>query len=87
LRISLSLCLEHTLALWLVLSAPQGLMDEAAQRELVRRVRQQIAARALPPRRARSCQRKVRQPVRKWPRMISPTSTSSPIQYEVTRIA
>jgi hypothetical protein len=87
LSLCLSLCLEHTLALWLVLSAAQGLMDEATQRELVRRVRQQIAACALPPRRARSCQRKVRQPVRKWPRMISPTSTSSPSQYEVTRIA
>ena len=86
-RISLSICLEHAQALWLVLSAAQGLMDEAAQRELVRRVRQQIAACALPPRRARSCDRKVRQPVKKWPRMISPTSTSSPTEYEVTRIA
>ena len=86
-RISLSICLEHTQALWLVLSAAQGLMDEAAQRELVRRVRAQIAACALPPRRARSCERKVRQPVKKWPRMISPTSTSSAIKHEVTMIA
>lgn len=86
-RISLSICLEHTQALWIVLSAAQGLMDEAAQRELVRRVRAQIAACALPPRRPRSCERKVRQPVRKWPRMISPTSTSSPVAYEVTMIA
>lgn len=86
-RISLSICLEHTQALWIVLSAAQGLMDEAAQRELVRRVRQQIAACALPARRARSCDRKVRQPVRKWPRMIAPNSTSSTINYEVTMIA
>lgn len=87
LRISLSICLEYTQALWLVQSSAQGLMDEFAQRELVRRVRQQIAACALPPRRMRSCDRKVRQPVKKWPRMISPTSTSSPTEYEVTRIA
>jgi len=53
-RISLSICLEHMQALWIVLSAAQGLMDQAAQRELVRRVRQQIAACALPPRRPRS---------------------------------
>ena len=86
-RISLSICLEHTQALWLVLSAAQGLIDEAAQRELVRRVRKQIAACALPVRRTRSCERKVRQPVRKWPRMISPNSTSSPTAYEVTKIA
>lgn len=86
-RISLSICLEQTQALWLVLSAAQGLMDAAAQRELVRRMRTQIAACALPPRRPRSCERKVRQPVRKWPRMISPTSVTSPAFYEVTRIA
>jgi hypothetical protein len=77
-RISLSICLELTQALWLVLSSSQGLMDEAAQRELVRRMRAQIAACALPPRRPRSCERKVRQPVTKWPRMISPSSVSSP---------
>ena len=86
-RISLSICLEHTQALWIVLSAAQGLLDEAAQHELVRRVRRQIAACALAPRRARSCDRKVRQPVRKWPRMIAPSSTSSPTTYEVTKIA
>jgi hypothetical protein len=86
-RISLSLCLEHTQALWIVLSHAQGLMDEAAQRELVRRMRQQTAALALPPRRARSCARKVRQPVKKWPRMITPESLSSPILYEATIIA
>jgi hypothetical protein len=86
-RISLSICLEQTQALWIVLSAAQGLMDEAAQRELVRRVRQQIATCALPPRRERSCDRKVRQPVKKWPRMITPNSTSSPTQIEVTLFA
>jgi hypothetical protein len=82
-----SLSVEQTQALWIVLSAAQGLMDEAAQRELVRRVRQQIAACALPPRRERSCDRKVRQPVKKWPRMSTPNSTSSPTQIEVTLFA
>jgi len=86
-RISLSICMELTQALWLVLSAAQGIMDEAVQSELVRRMRAQIAACALPPRRARSCQRKVRQPVNKWPRMISPVSLESPPTYEVTIIA
>ena len=59
------------------------MMDEAAQRELVRRMRQQTAALALPPRRKRSCARKVRQPVKKWPRMFTPSSQSSTIQYEL----
>jgi hypothetical protein len=86
-RISLSICLEQTLALWIVLSAAQGLMDQAAQSELVRRMRKQIAACALRPRRPRSCERKVRQPVTKWPRMTSPISVTSPPAYDVIKIA
>jgi len=71
----------------MVLSAAQGLMDEPTQRELVRRMRQQIAAHALPSRRARSWDRKVRQPVKKWPRMITPASHASPTQNDVTHFA
>ena len=86
-HISLSIFMDLTQAWWLVLGSAQGLMDEAAQLELVRRMRVQIAACALPTRRARSCQRKVRQPVNKWPRMMSPSSLESPSLYEVTIIA
>lgn len=74
-RISFSQCLEHTIALLIVVQAAQGLMSEQAQGELVKRVRSTIAQAALPPRRRRSCQRKVRQPVSKWPRILMPTST------------
>ena len=87
LRISFALCQEYTAALFLVLLSAQGLMDAAAQAELVRRVRAQIAEAALPPRRQRNCQRKVRRPVDKWPRMLAPTSLSLPKQFEVTSIA
>ena len=86
-RISLRICLDYTQALWTVLSHAEGLMDAATQQELARRMREQIAAFALPPRRPRSCDRKVRQPIKKWPRMMSPTSTTSHTQYEVTTIA
>lgn len=86
-RISFSLCKEYTVALFMVLQASAGLMDEAAQAELVRRVRAQIAAAALPPRRPRSCQRKVRQPVCQWPRMHSPSSDHAPKNFDVTPIA
>ncbi len=48
---------------------------------------QEIAACALPPRRTRSCERKVRQPVTKWPRIISPTSVKASAVYKVTKIA
>lgn len=86
-RISFSLCQEYTTALFMVLQASQGLMDTSAQGELVRRVRAQIAAAALPPRRSRSCQRKVRRPVDKWPRMLAPTSLSTSKLFTVSPIA
>jgi hypothetical protein len=86
-RISFSLCQEYTAALFMVLQASQGLMAAPAQGELVRRVRVQIASAALPPRRSRSCQRKVRRPIDKWPRMLAPTSLSSSKIFAVSPIA
>lgn len=86
-RISFSQCLEHTVALLIVLQAAQGLMSEPAQGELVKRVRSTIAQAALPPRRRRTCQRKVRQPVKKWPRMLSPTSFQSNHEFVILPFA
>jgi len=45
-------------------------------------VREQIAREALRVRRPRSCERKVRQPVKKWPRMFTPSSITSPTRNE-----
>ncbi len=86
-RISFSLCQECAVALFMVLQASQGLMDASAQGELVRRVRARIAAAALPPRRSRSCQRRVRRPVDKWPRMLTPTSLPAYTIFTVSNIA
>lgn len=85
-RISHGLCRELTTALWILLAIGEDLMDEQAQGELVRRTRQEIARLALPKRRPRSCERKVRQPVRKWPRMIEPISINAPTEIHVEPI-
>ncbi len=87
LRISFAMCQEYVAALFLVLQSSEGLMDKQAQGELVRRVRVQIAEAALPPRRLRSCQRRVRRPVDKWPRMMKPTSLPNPRNFTITNIA
>lgn len=71
----------------MVLAASDGLLSAAAQAELIERVPTLIAAEALPERRPRSCARKVRQPVSKWPRMLEPESLSSPILCEILIIA
>ena len=86
-RISFGLCYHHITALYMVLAASDGLLSAAARDELIERVRTLIAAEALPERRPRSCARKVRQPVSKWPRMLEPESLSSPILCEILIIA
>lgn len=86
-RISFGLCYHYITALYMVLAAADGIMAPAAQGELITRIRALIAAEALPKRRARTCDRKIRQPVSKWPRMIEPVSLSSPTLFEVTIIA
>ena len=86
-RISFGLCYHAITALYTVLSVSDGLLFAAARTELIERVRKVIAAEALPKRRARSCARKIRQPVSTWPRMIKPESLSSPDLCEVTLIA
>lgn len=86
-RISFGLCHHYITALYMVLAAAGGLMTASAQEELIARIRAVIASEALPKRRARTCDRKIRQPVSKWPRMLEPVSLSSPTLCEVTIIA
>lgn len=85
-RISFGWCVQLTTALWRLLASGQDLLDEATQAELVRRTRAQIAQFALPKRRSRTCARKVRQPVCKWPRLFYPLSVTSEPQLLVLPI-
>ena len=81
LRISFAACHTEMTALWMVLATAGNLLDETTIAQLIERTRQQIARDARR-RRPRSCQRKVRQPVKKWPRMLAPTSfTSLPLLH------
>ena len=86
-RISFGLCYHSIAALYMVLAASDGLLSTVAQAELIERVRAVIAAEALPKRRPRSCARKLRQPVSKWPRMIETESLTSPTLCEILIIA
>ena len=86
-RISFGTCRTQIAALWTVLEAGRGLLDAHTEAALIVRVRKQIARDALRVRRPRSCERKVRQPVKKWPLMFTPSSITSPVAYEVRKIA
>ena len=64
----------------------RGLLDARTEAALIARVREQIAREALRVRRPRSCERRVRQPVKKWPRMFTPSSITTPARYELRMI-
>jgi hypothetical protein len=53
---------------------------------VVRRALKQIADMAIPKRRARSCPRKLRQPVSSWPRLRKNTYGKGQIDYSVGEI-
>lgn len=55
-------------------------------RLVVRRALKQIAAMALPKRRARSCPRKLRQPVSSWPRLRKNTYNKGAVNYSLGEI-
>lgn len=74
-RVSFALVHQQTTALCQVLELGRDLIGPEQRTEWTRRVLAQLADTAIIPRRKpRSCQRAMRQPVRDWPKMKSPTS-------------
>jgi hypothetical protein len=62
-------------------------LSTSQQEQLIDAVRAQIAREALPKRRSRTCERKLRQPVSKWPRMLKAVTLSSTPKFTVSIIA
>ena len=85
LKISLAKVMERTRALNEIIEAGRGLLSRFQQVELVRRVLLLLARTALiKPRKKRSCQRALRQPVKSWPKMRTPTSTYPVVEVLIT---
>ena len=85
LRVSFGSVLSALQPLWLVLSAGADLLDAVQQQALSERVLGQLADHLLPAkRRARTCLRAVRQPVRSWPRLTETAQQKGDWLYEVT---
>ena len=75
LRISFAQVHQQTVALCQIFELGHDLIGPAQRAEWTRRLVEQLAATALiQKRRPRSCQRAVRQPVKDWPKMKTPTS-------------
>ena len=85
LKISLAQVMERTRALTEILEAGRGLLSRSQQIELTRRVLLLLARTALiKPRKKRSCQRALRQPIKSWPKMKSPTSSYPVVKIFIT---
>ena len=83
LRISFLKTLEAMRGLWLFLQVTSDLLSAKEVRLVVRRTMRQLADRAIPKRRQRSCQRALRQPVSSWPRLRKNTYRRGPVVYTV----
>ena len=83
LRISFGQTLALVRSLWWMLAAGEGLLEPAQVEALVGRTMTMIAAQCLPRRRARSCPRAVRQPIRSWPRLQANSYQNGPTEYEL----
>jgi hypothetical protein len=83
LRISFGQTLALVRSLWWMVAVGEGILAAGQVRALVARTLAQIAAQCLPPRRARTCARGLRQPVQSWPRLTAPSYQNGPTQQEV----
>jgi hypothetical protein len=83
LRISFGQTLALVRSLWWMVAVGEGILAAGQVRALVARTLEQIAAQCLPPRRARTCARRLRRPVQSWPRLTTPSYQNGPTQQEV----
>jgi hypothetical protein len=81
LRVSFVKTLEFLRPLWLLFDVGADLLSPEVQRELLERFYALLRRFATPPRRSRSCRRAVRQPIKKWPRLMETESVEGPLEF------
>lgn len=80
LRVSFVKLLELLRPLWLVLAIGGDLLSPDQARQLTKRFLDHARSCLTPKRRARSCPRAVRQPIKKWPRLLKNRSWNDPVE-------
>jgi hypothetical protein len=83
LRVSFVKVLELLRPLWLLLAIAGDLLSPALQRQIAERFYNFMLYNLIQERQPRSCARKVRQPIGKWPRLLHTESVTGPITYTV----
>ena len=83
LRVSFGQILQVVRGMWLCLGPFDDILTDQQQTRVVRRGRALIRRHVLAPRRPRTCARAVRQPVTKWPRLLTPQSIEAPWELQL----
>jgi len=83
LRVSFPKLLLVVQAMWLTLSLGDGVLSERQTQTMLKRGYAHLRQCTTPARRSRSCPRKVRQPIRRWPRLMRNESVEGPFQLEI----
>jgi hypothetical protein len=83
LRVSFAQILNVVRGMWLVLGPFDDIFSDQQKTTVVRRGRALIRRNLTAPRRPRSCLRGVRQPVRRWPRVLQPQSIEAPWEFQI----
>jgi len=81
LRVSFTKLLELVRPLWLTLALGDDLLEEWQKQELAQRFYRKAGTYLTPGRRARSCPRKIRQPVSGWPRLLKNEYCEVPVTF------
>jgi hypothetical protein len=86
LAISFAKTLENIKALWRVVELGRGILSREQIGKLTRRTLRHIGESAVWNKRQRSCARKVRQPVKGWPRLVENSYEKGPVTCEILPI-
>jgi hypothetical protein len=83
LRLSFGQVLNIVRGMWLFFGPFDDVFTDQQKTRVVRRGRALIRRSVLAPRRPRTCARAVRQPVTKWPRLLTPQSINAPWELQL----
>jgi hypothetical protein len=82
-RISFPKLLMVVQAMWLTVSLGDGVLSERQIQTMLTRGYARLRQCRTPARRSRSCPRKVRQPIKRWPRLMRNESVEGPFHLEI----
>ena len=83
LRVSFSKLLELVKPMWLTVQLGEGLLTERQINQMLRRAYALMRQCLTAPRRARSCPRAVRRPMKAWPRLLKAQSIKGPMHFQL----